>query len=143
MATAGALDFEVVTPYRRVLRTAADEVICPGAEGEFGVLPGHAPLMAVLKIGVLGFRRGADWRWISVAWGYCEVANDRVTVLAETAETVEEITAEQVTRDREDAEARIRALEPGSEEHQTALTDLERAFARLQTLRYNAGEERR
>jgi F-type H+-transporting ATPase subunit epsilon len=143
VATPGRLEFELVTPYRQVLRTDADEVICPGVQGEFGVLPGHAPLMAVLKIGVLGFRRGSDWRWVSVAWGYCEVANDRVTVLAETAETAEEITAEQATRAREDAEARVRALKPGTSEHDMALTDLEKAFARLQTLRYGTGEERR
>jgi F-type H+-transporting ATPase subunit epsilon len=143
MATAGRLDFELVTPYRQVLRTEADEVVCPGLEGEFGVLPGHAPLMAVLKIGVLGVRRGADWRWVSVAWGYCEVATDRVTVLAETAEPAEEIRLDEVTRAREEAEARLRSLEPGTTEHEVAATDLERALARLQTIRYGTGEERR
>jgi F-type H+-transporting ATPase subunit epsilon len=131
---ADKLQFELVTPYRQVLRLEADEVICPGIEGEFGVLSGHAPLLAVLKIGVLGFRRGADWRYVAIAWGYCEVANDRVSVMAETAEPAEEIDAARVAQERDRTEARLRELTPGTEEHAVAMTELEKALARLQTV---------
>jgi F-type H+-transporting ATPase subunit epsilon len=55
---AGKLDFELVTPYRRVHHLDADEVVCPGVEGEFGILPGHAPLLANLKPGRQGGRQG-------------------------------------------------------------------------------------
>jgi F-type H+-transporting ATPase subunit epsilon len=136
MATPGRLDFELVTPYRQVLKTEADEVVCPGVQGEFGVLPGHAPLLAVLKIGVLGFRRGGDWQYVAVTWGYCEVANDRVSVFAEAADPAAEIDPQVAVRARDEAEARLKALEPGSEAHALAMTDLERALAQLQTVRW-------
>jgi F-type H+-transporting ATPase subunit epsilon len=136
MATPGTLDFELVTPYRQVLKSEADEVICPGVQGEFGVLPGHAPLLAVLKVGVLAFRRGTDWQYVAVTWGYCEVANDRVSVFAETAEPAAEIDPQAAVRARDEAETRIRGLEPGTQEHALAMTELEKALAQLQTVRW-------
>lgn len=128
------LDFELVTPSRQVFRLQVDEVICPGIEGEFGVLPGHAPFLSVLKIGVLGFRRGTDWRYVAIAWGYCEVANDRVSVMAETAEPAEEIDPAAAAQERDRVEARLKELTPGTEEHALAMTELEKALARLQTV---------
>jgi F-type H+-transporting ATPase subunit epsilon len=135
-ATPGKLDFELVTPYRQVVRLPVDEVVCPGVEGEFGVLPGHAPLLAVLKIGVLGYRVGGGWRYAAIEWGYCEVASDRVSVMAQTAAPAEEIDAAAAMRARDEAEARIKAREPGTEEHALAMTDLEKALSLLQTARW-------
>ncbi|HWP35092.1 MAG TPA: F0F1 ATP synthase subunit epsilon [Thermodesulfobacteriota bacterium] len=132
------LDFELVTPYRQVFRLEVDEVVCPGVEGEFGVLPGHAPLLAVLKIGVLGFRRGSEWRYVAIAWGYCEVANDRVSVMAETAEPAEEIDPARAAAARDQAEARLKALSPGTDEYAQAMTELEKALARLQTVAWRS-----
>ncbi len=136
MAAPGKLDFELVTPYRRVQHLEADEVICPGVEGEFGVLPGHAPLLARLKPGVLGFRQGAEWRYVALTWGLCEVHNDQVSVLASAADPAEEIDPQAAVKARDAAEARLKALEPGSGEHALAMTELEKAMAQLQTVRW-------
>ncbi|HEX7128139.1 MAG TPA: ATP synthase F1 subunit epsilon [Thermodesulfobacteriota bacterium] len=136
MATPGKLDFELVTPYRRVHHLDADEVICPGVHGEFGVLPGHAPLLARLKPGVLGFRQGTEWRYVALTWGLCEVANDRVSVLVTTADPAEEIDPQAAARARDAAEAKLKALEPGSAEAAEAQTELEKALAQLQTVRW-------
>lgn len=136
MAAPGKLDFELVTPYRRVHHLDADEVICPGVEGEFGVLPGHAPLLANLKPGVLGFRQGSDWRYVALTWGLCEVANDRVSVLVTTADPAEEIDPQAAARARDAAEAKLKALDPASDEHALAMTELEKALAQLQTVRW-------
>ncbi len=138
MATAGTLDFELVTPYRRVHHLDADEVICPGVQGEFGILPGHAPLLARLKPGVLGFRQGADWRYVALTWGLCEVANDRVSVLVTTADPAEEIDPQAAARARDAAEAKLKALEPGTQEHAEVMTEFEKALAQLQTVRWKA-----
>ena len=75
------LKLELVTPYRLVLSQEVDEVTAPGTLGEFGVLPGHTPLLTTLKVGELTYRQGHDLFHVAVNWGYVEVENDVVTVL--------------------------------------------------------------
>src|SRR5438552_17797843 len=82
---------EVVTPDRSVVTERVDEVEIPGADGYFGVLPGHTPLLALLQVGELWYRKGSDKSYLSIAFGFAEVQTDRVTVLAEIAEKAEEI----------------------------------------------------
>jgi len=78
---------EIVTPERSLVREEVDEVQVPGAEGYFGVLPGHAPLLAMLKSGELWYRIGSRRETVPIAGGFVEVLPDRVTVLAEVAES--------------------------------------------------------
>src|SRR5262245_18924298 len=85
------LHLEVVTPSRLLLKEQVDEVQVPGKNGYLGILPGHAPLITELQIGELSYRQDKVSHQLSVAWGYCEVLPDQVTVLAETAERAEEI----------------------------------------------------
>src|SRR4029078_14988 len=68
-----------------------DEVEIPGAEGYFGVLPGHTPLLALLGAGELWYRKGQETHYLSLAFGFAEVQPDRGTILAETAEHAHEI----------------------------------------------------
>ena len=63
----------------------------PGADGYFGVLPGHTPLLAVLQVGELWYRQGQEKHYLSIAFGFAEVQPDRVTILAQIAEKAEEI----------------------------------------------------
>src|SRR5918995_139914 len=72
------LTLEIVTPDRSVVAEKVDEVEIPGAEGYFGVLPGHTPLLAVLKVGELWFRKGSEKFYLSIAFGFAEVLPDRV-----------------------------------------------------------------
>ena len=76
---------EIVTPVQQ-FEHDVDEVVLPGVEGEFGVLPGHTPLLAVLQTGRMWYRQGKEKRYLAVSMGFAEVLPDRVTVLAQVAE---------------------------------------------------------
>lgn len=128
---ADRLDLEIVTPERLVLQTAVDEAVLPGSEGYFGVLPGHAPLLAALGAGELSYRIGAEWSYLAVTGGFVEVLRQRVSVLAETAERPDEIDAEGARREQAQAEATL-ATETSESGLQRAQESLARARARLQ-----------
>jgi F-type H+-transporting ATPase subunit epsilon len=101
------LTLEIVTPDRSVVAEKVDEVEIPGSEGYFGVLPGHTPLLATLKVGELWYRKGAEKYYLSIAFGFAEVLPDRVTILAELAERPEEIDVARAEAAKRRAEERI------------------------------------
>ena len=76
------IELSVVTPERTVVETPVDSVVAPGSEGEFGVLPSHEPYLAPLKAGELRYTEGGTTHSISVASGFVEVTQERITVLA-------------------------------------------------------------
>jgi len=130
----GSIHLSIVTPERLLIDDVADEVQIPGAEGYLGVLPGHAPLFSELKIGELGYRKGSNWIWLSVAWGFAEVLPDQVRILAETAERAQEIDIDRATRAKERAEKRL-SQGGGEVDYNRALVALERAVVRIQVSR--------
>ncbi len=106
---AGKILLEVVTPERQLLSQQVDEVIAPGSEGEFGVLPGHCHFLSILKIGELRYRVGDQTSHMAILWGYAEVTPTKVTVMAEIAEKAEDIDVERATAKVEEAERRLQA----------------------------------
>jgi len=100
---------EVVTPDRLVLSTEADVVVCPGVEGQFGVLPGHIPFLSALEIGEMYYRKGAQTEYLAVSGGFAEVTGEKVTIVAESAEKGREIDLERAKRAQERAEKRLAA----------------------------------
>jgi F-type H+-transporting ATPase subunit epsilon len=131
---ADRLTLEIATPMRLVVAETVDEVVAPGIEGYFGVLPGHAPFLTTLGIGEVTYRVGQDEHYLALAGGFAEVRNDKVIVLADTAERPEAIDRARAERARERAERRLSA--PPSEEtidYTRAAAALARALARLQT----------
>ena len=80
-----SIRLEVVTPERMLVREEVDEVVVPGEDGYLGVLPGHTPLLATLKVGELWYRKGTEKTQVPISGGFVEVLPDRVTVLAEMA----------------------------------------------------------
>lgn len=104
---AGRLLLEVVTPDHLLLSQQVDEVIAPGAEGEFGVLPGHCHFLSTLKIGELRYRIGETTSYMSVLWGFAEVTPQKVIILAEIAEKAEDIDVERATQKVAEAEQRL------------------------------------
>ncbi|MSO55851.1 MAG: F0F1 ATP synthase subunit epsilon [Acidobacteria bacterium] len=98
---------EVITPDRSVVTEQVDEVEIPGADGYFGVLPGHTPLLAVLQVGELWYRRGGEKVYLSIAYGFAEVLPDSVTILAQLAERADEIDAARAEAARRRAEERL------------------------------------
>ncbi|HEY7680262.1 MAG TPA: F0F1 ATP synthase subunit epsilon, partial [Terriglobia bacterium] len=121
----------VVTPSRQIVREDVEEVQAPGREGYLGILPGHAPLISELKPGEFTYRQGKTVRSLAVGGGLLEVLPEQVTVLAETAETPEDIDIARAQAARERAEKRLRSSNPETD-IQRATVALERALIRLQ-----------
>ncbi len=103
---ADTFQLEIVTPEKKVVETAAEEVQIPGENGYLGVLPGHAPLITELAVGEIKYRANGEQR-LAVAWGFAEVLPDKVTILAETAERPEEIDVERARRAKQRAQHRL------------------------------------
>ena len=104
---ADTFQLEIVTPEKKVVETAAEEVQIPGKNGYLGILPGHAPLITELSVGEITFRENSTEQHLAVAWGFAEVLPDKVTILAETAERPAEIDVERARKAKERAEQRL------------------------------------
>jgi F-type H+-transporting ATPase subunit epsilon len=126
---ADTIQLEIVTPERLVVNEAVDYIEIPGKTGYLGVLPGHAPLISELAAGELSYRTGSQTKRVAVAWGFAEILQTKVTILAETAEKAEEIDTARAEAAKKKAEAELqKAGVEGDEEAQAALA---RATARL------------
>ena len=107
MALPTKLQLQIVSADRSLLNEQIDEVVIPGADGYFGVLPGHTPLLALLGAGELWYRQGQEKHYLLIGFGFAEVQPDRVTILAEIAEKAEEIDLERAQAARKRAEERL------------------------------------
>ena len=125
------LTLEIVTPDRSVVADKVDEVEIPGAEGYFGVLPGHTPLLATLKVGELWYRKGAEKFYLAIAFGFAEVLPDHVTILAELAERSDEIDVARAEAAQRRAEERIAKPAPDVDVERARLA-LMKSLVRLQ-----------
>jgi len=101
---------EVVTPEGLLLREEVDDVVAPGADGYFGVLPGHTPFLSTLGLGEISYRKGMERRRLTCFWGFCEVLPDRVNVLAEIGERAEEIDVGRAEAAKRHAEERMKVI---------------------------------
>ena len=136
MSIPKSLHLEFVTPERAIVHDQVDEVGLPGEDGDFGVLPGHAPLLAALRTGPMWYRQGSVRRYAFIAAGFAEVVPDRVSILAQVAERAEDL-------DQARAEAGMKRAEEqlGAVPHDI---DWERSrLALLQTLQQLQAESRR
>ncbi|MCP3924244.1 MAG: F0F1 ATP synthase subunit epsilon [Desulfobacterales bacterium] len=102
------IKLEVVTPERNVVETEAQIVMAPGSEGEFGVLSGHTSFLSTLKTGILRYTdaSGSD-KSIFISGGFAEALPEKITVLAESAESLEDIDVERAKSAMERAEKRL------------------------------------
>jgi F-type H+-transporting ATPase subunit epsilon len=128
---ASQLTLSIVTPERELVRVEADEVELPGTEGYFGVLPGHTPLLAALKVGRLTYRVGQERHVLAIATGLAEVLPDRVTVLSQIAELPEDIDVGRAEEARKRAEDLLTTL-PENLDYARARNALDKAVLRLQ-----------
>ncbi len=106
---ADKIELEVVTPKEAVFHDFVDDVVVPGKQGEMDILPGHLPLLATLTVGEMRINDDGKERHFLIDQGYAEVVGDRVTVLTEACEGVDDIdiaaAKERLTRSREDMSA--------------------------------------
>ncbi|MDR2055395.1 MAG: F0F1 ATP synthase subunit epsilon [Desulfovibrio sp.] len=105
----GTLQLEVVTPDRTVVSAEAEMVVCPGVEGEFGVLPQHVSLLSALKVGTLLYRVSGKDEHLFISGGFADVNNNVMTVLAESAERAADIDTARAQAARDRAEKRLAA----------------------------------
>jgi F-type H+-transporting ATPase subunit epsilon len=121
---------DIMTPERLVMQTQADSVVVPAVDGELGILPHHAPLLAQLEPGQIRLRKGNELELFAVSGGFVEVENNHIAIFAETAEMAHEIDAERARQAAEKAKAQMKAA---LTDHDLAEAEgaLRRAMARL------------
>jgi F-type H+-transporting ATPase subunit epsilon len=101
------LQLQIVSADRPLVSETVDEVEIPGAEGYFGVLPGHTPLLAALGAGELWYRQGRETHYLAISYGFVEVQPERVTILAQIAEKAGEIDVARAEAAKRRAEQRV------------------------------------
>jgi F-type H+-transporting ATPase subunit epsilon len=126
-----SIALNIVTPDRGVVREQVDEVQIPGAQGYFGVLPGHTPMLAELAVGEMWYRQGQEKTYLSIAYGFAEVLPDRVTVLAQIAERADEIDVTRAEEAKKRAEVRLQQAATDVD-YERARAALQKSLARLQ-----------
>ena len=124
------LKFEIVTAERMVYADEVNVVIAPGVDGQLAILPDHAPLLTMLQPGDLTVRTEGDETAIFVSGGFLEVMQNRVTVLADTAERADEIDISRAEEARRRAEERLR-IHPEDVDLARAEVALQRAMMRI------------
>lgn len=128
------LTLQIITPERVVFQEeGVDSVTLPGVEGELTILPRHAPLMTALRPGALMFRKGGEEIDVALSGGFLEVRDNKVIVLADTAERSDEIDIARAEEARRRAQARL-ATREGEMDIARAMAALERAQARLRVV---------
>ena len=127
------LKLEVVTPKGAIVSKEVDIVTAPGYGGEFGVLANHAPFLSTIKVGVLTYKTGAQEETLMVSGGFCEVSNNKLTFLVESAERGADIDVERAMRAKERAEKRLAEAQAQKEklDRTRAEAALQRALSRL------------
>lgn len=126
------LRLEIVTPEKKVVDETVDAVTVSGANGEIGILPQHAPLISILRPGILAYTRGGATDRLVVAGGFVEVNSDKVSVLADVAETAGEIDMDAARSEREATERALGAWSGSEADFEIEKERLELAQARLQ-----------
>jgi F-type H+-transporting ATPase subunit epsilon len=125
------LHLVVVTRERKIVEADVDEVILPAYDGEIGVLPGHTPLLAMLKVGIMRYRSGGKTSSLVLTWGFAEVLPDRVIVMAETARLPAEIDAAAAEQSRREAEKEMADLSSHDPEFAIVEARLEESVAMI------------
>jgi F-type H+-transporting ATPase subunit epsilon len=121
----------IVTPERQLLDQEVDEVIAPGAAGEFGVLPDHIAFLTTLVPGRLIYKVGGQKHVVAIFGGYAEVADNVMTVLADGAERQSEIDAAAAQAAATRAEEALKGLDPSTREAVVAKRALDQSTARI------------
>ena len=121
----------IVTPDGPVYESDVEMVIARATSGELGILPGHIPLVAPLKISVVRLKKAGKYELVAVSGGFLEVRPDQITILAQSAETAEHIDVERALRAKERAEKRLHGQHQEHIDFRRAELALQRAMNRL------------
>ncbi len=127
------INLEVVTPKGAIISEEVDIVTAPGFAGEFGILANHAPFLSTIKIGTLRYKNDGTELELMVSGGFCEVSNNKITFLVESAELGHEIDVDRALQAKERAEKRLAQAKEQLEkiDRTRAEAAMQRALARL------------
>ena len=127
------IKLEVVTPKGAIVSEEVDIVTAPGFAGEFGVLANHAPFLSTIKVGTLRYKKDGTESELMISGGFCEVSNNKITLMVESAERGHEIDVDRALRAKERAEKRLLQAREKQEnfDRTRAEAALQRAMARL------------
>ncbi|MFC1845025.1 F0F1 ATP synthase subunit epsilon [Thermodesulfobacteriota bacterium] len=127
------INLEVVTPKGAIVSEKVDIITAPGFAGEFGVLANHAPFLSTIKIGTLRYKKDGSEEELMVSGGFCEVSNNKITFLVESAERGHEIDVDRALQAKERAEKRLLQAREQQEkiDRTRAEAAMQRALARL------------
>jgi F-type H+-transporting ATPase subunit epsilon len=125
------LSLEIITPEKTVVKDEVDLVEATGAEGEFGIMPGHTQFLTNLKIGEIRYKKGGETVYLASSGGFAEVVEDKVTLLVDTAEKAHEIDVERAKKAMERAESLMRTASYDQTEYRMMEMALLRAIARI------------
>lgn len=121
----------LVTRERKILETDAVELVLPAYDGEIGVLPGHTPLLTLLKVGIMRYRTNGQSQSMVLSWGFAEILPERVIVMAETARLPQEIDASAAESDRAKLEKELAYLSSHDPEFAIVEGKLEESVAMI------------
>jgi len=129
----GKLQLEIVTPFGKVYESEVNSCVLPGAKGQFQVLKNHAPVIATIGIGPVKVKRPSvkETELLATSGGFCEVRDNVIKVIVESAEKAEEINIERAEKARERAEERLSDHSDEVDEMRARIA-LERAINRIQ-----------
>ena len=125
------LSLEIITPEKTVVKDEVDVVEATGAEGEFGIMPGHTQFLTVLKVGEIRYRKGNETVYLASSGGFAEVVEDKVTLLLDTAERAQDIDVARAKKAMERAEELLKSLTYDQAEYKLMEMALLRAIARI------------
>jgi F-type H+-transporting ATPase subunit epsilon len=139
------LHLEITTPERLAYEDDVDSVVCPGIDGQLGILPHHAPLLTTLGFGELRIHKGGHEEFFAIAGGFLQVRPDRVVVMAETADLASEIDLQKAQQARADAERAMEAAYHEPVDLAVARAQLQRALLRIRVAerRHREGARKR
>ena len=131
MAIPAHIRLQFVTPERALAHEDVDELQLPGDEGHFGVLPGHAPLLAALRTGEMWYRKGTEIHYAFIDGGFAEVLPDRVSIMAQVAERAEDIDQQRADAAKLRAEGLLSTPTAADADAERARMAMLRAITRL------------
>jgi F-type H+-transporting ATPase subunit epsilon len=126
-----ALTLEIVTPERRILEVRADEVRAPGVQGGFGIRERHAPFMTALEAGRLTYVAGGQEHHYAIGGGFLQVLDDKVIVLADSAEARDDIDVEAAKKALAESSERLRTMTEQDEDYAVEAAKVRRETARI------------
>jgi len=128
---ADAIHLDILTPEKVAFSDSIEMVTAPGGLGEFGVLPGHAPLVTTLEPGEVAIKKDNREYWLAISGGFAEVENDKVIILAEAAELAQEIDIKRAETAKIQAEEKLKTMSSDDSQFAEVTLALKKAINRI------------